>query len=111
MVCAFGPYVALRFRVFHVGSGKKISTDQWCVCLGHMGLRVHLNPGSENLDFLRTTTISVIPTGANWNFCHTGPGLSWEVRCVCHSDRTAAFWVAGLGERRRLAGTSSRSPS
>jgi hypothetical protein len=60
MVCAFGPYVALRFRVFHVGSGKKISTDQWCVCLGHMGLRVHLNPGSENLDFLRTTTISVI---------------------------------------------------
>ena len=24
-------------------------------------------------------TISVIPTGANGNFGHTGPGLSWEV--------------------------------
>ena len=26
-------------------------------------------------------------------------------------DRIAAFGVAGLGERRRLAGTASRSPS
>jgi hypothetical protein len=33
------------------------------------------------------------------------------VRCGCHSDRTGAFWVAGLGERRRLAGTTSRSAS
>jgi hypothetical protein len=36
------------------------------------------------------------------------------VTCGCHSDRTAPFGVAGLGERRRLAGTSSRvgwSPS
>jgi len=74
-------------------------------------LKVDLNPGSENLQNLRTKTISVIPSGANGNFCHTGSGLSWEVRCVRHSDRTATFWVAGLGEPRRLAGTTSRSPS
>jgi hypothetical protein len=29
----------------------------------------------------------------------------------CHSDRTASFGVAGLGERRSLAGTTSTPPS
>jgi hypothetical protein len=33
------------------------------------------------------------------------------VRCGCHSDKTAPLWVAALGQRRRLAGTTSRSPS
>ncbi len=33
------------------------------------------------------------------------------MRCGCQSNRTAPFGVAGLGERRRLAGTTSRSPS
>ena len=55
-------------------------------------------------------TISVIPTGANGNFGHTGPRLSWEVGGG-EADRTAAFWVAGLGQRRRLAGIFRRSPS
>ena len=27
------------------------------------------------------------------------------------ADKSATLWEAGLGERRRLAGTSSRSPS
>jgi hypothetical protein len=38
---------------------------------------------------------------------HLGEG--WEVGCGCHSGRTAPFWVAGLGECRRLAGTTSGS--
>jgi hypothetical protein len=32
-------------------------------------------------------------------------------QCGCHSDRSGPFGVVGLGERRRLAGTTSRSPS
>jgi hypothetical protein len=33
------------------------------------------------------------------------------VGCGCQSDGSGAFGVAGLGERRRLAGTTSRSTS
>jgi hypothetical protein len=33
------------------------------------------------------------------------------VGCGCHSDKSVPFGVAGLGKRRRLAGTSNRSPS
>jgi hypothetical protein len=40
---------------------------------------------------------------------HTGWRLGSGVWCL--SDRGGTFGVAGLGERRRLAGTTSRSPS
>ena len=53
-------------------------------------------------------------TGANGNIGNTGLGGlgGWEVGCGGGSDMGGTFWVAGLGERRRLAaGTSSRSPS
>jgi hypothetical protein len=42
---------------------------------------------------------------------HGNIGNTLGSRCGCHSDRSATFWVAGLGERRRLVGTTSRSAS
>ena len=56
-------------------------------------------------------TISVIPTGANGNIGNTGLGEGWKVGCGCHSDSSGTCGVAGLGERCRLAGNTSRSPS
>jgi hypothetical protein len=59
-------------------------------------LRVHLNPGSENLDFLRTKTISVNPNCANGNIGNTGPGLSWEVGVEWERQKQTFDACAGM---------------
>jgi len=40
-----------------------------------------------------------------------GPKPFWRVHSGCDADRGGTFGLAGLEERRRLAGTTSRSPS
>ena len=48
--------------------------------------------------------------GANGNFGNTGPGLRLGSGCGGGADMGGAFGEAGLGEPRRLAGTSAGHP-
>ena len=99
----------------HVGTiyfPRKYILDGFVICIKPPPLRwrsthAHANQGVAILR-LRTKTFLVIPTGANGNIGNTGPGLRWKCGGGCQSDRSGPFWVAGLGELRRFAGTSSR---
>jgi hypothetical protein len=69
-----------------------------------------LNPESENCSVQKSPPCQI--DFGNYDRCKREyrqyrycRHQSWEVGCECHSDRTAAIGVAGLGERRRLAGT------